>query len=393
MANIQARYNKEGILISYSIRVHRGRGPDGKQLTPYTTTFEVQPNWTAASALKKAQAFAAVFEKECREGKAEVSRMTFQEYAEYVLDLKAKRGVKVSTLERYRELTVRIYKHIGHMKLKDIRPKILNDFYTYLLFEDKNKTNGKPLSEKTVLEHHRLISSILEQAAKEGEVMYNAAKRADPPKQKRKNVNYFQPEDIKKMREAIRHEPLNRQVLFELFLVTGARRGEIVGIKWQCIDFEKNTIAIVNNVQYSPKLGVYETSLKTESSERVITVPESTIDLLKQYKIWQDERIAYIGKYYKDQDYLFAQDNGDVINPDGVTDYFDHFSKRYGLKHMNPHAFRHTVASILYRKGADSVSISKRLGHAQVSTTANIYAHVIADADKKNAEILSEFLK
>ena len=101
MANIQPRYNKEGNLISYSIRVHRGRGPDGKQLTPYTTTFEVQPNWTAASALKKAQAAAAVFEKECREGKAEVSRMTFEEYGEYVLDLKAKRGVKVSTLERF----------------------------------------------------------------------------------------------------------------------------------------------------------------------------------------------------------------------------------------------------------------------------------------------------
>ena len=69
-------------------------------------------------------------------------------------------------------------------------------------------------------------------------------------------------------------------------------------------------------------------------------------------------------------------------------------SKRYGLPHLNPHAFRHTMASMLYYNGVDSVSISKRLGHAQVSTTSNIYAHVIESADKKNAEILSDiFLK
>ena len=82
------------------------------------------------------------------------------------------------------------------------------------------------------------------------------------------------------------------------------------------------------------------------------------------------------------------------MHPDSVTDYLKKLSKRYGLPHLNPHAFRHTMASMLYYNGVDSVSISKRLGHAQVSTTSNIYAHVIESADKKNAEILSNiFLK
>ena len=82
------------------------------------------------------------------------------------------------------------------------------------------------------------------------------------------------------------------------------------------------------------------------------------------------------------------------MHPDSVTDWMDKFSERRELPHINPHAFRHTMASILYFNGADSVSISKRLGHAQVSTTANIYAHVIAKADEKNAEILGDvFLK
>lgn len=82
------------------------------------------------------------------------------------------------------------------------------------------------------------------------------------------------------------------------------------------------------------------------------------------------------------------------MHPDSVTDWPSKFSKRHGLPHINPHAFRHTVASVLFFNSVDGVSISKRLGHAQVSTTANIYAHVMEEADQKNADILAEiFLK
>ena len=82
------------------------------------------------------------------------------------------------------------------------------------------------------------------------------------------------------------------------------------------------------------------------------------------------------------------------MHPDSVTDWLKKFSKRHGLPHINPNAFRHTMASMLYFNGVDSVSISKRLGHAQVSTTANIYAHVMEAADQKNADILADvFLK
>ena len=96
MANIQERRNKDGKLISYSIRVHRGRGSDGKQLKPWTATFEVSPTWTEKSARKKAEAFAATFEKECREGVTTDSRQKFGPYCDYVLDLKEKTGIKHS---------------------------------------------------------------------------------------------------------------------------------------------------------------------------------------------------------------------------------------------------------------------------------------------------------
>lgn len=462
MANIQERRDKSGKLISYSIRVHRGRGSDGKQLKPWTATFDVQPTWTEKSARKKAEAFAATFEKECKSGTASDTRQRFEEYCEYVIELKEQRGAKHSTIVRYKELTGRIYPQIGHIKLKDLRVDHLNSLYTALsktgikkateratakidfraMLKEKKlsieklaklsglapstvgavvhgKTVNKKtaqavasavgikyetafleeltdstLSPKTVLEHHRLISTVLEQAVKEGLIPFNPAHRADPPKVDKKEVNYFQPEQIAAIRDALEEEPLKWKTLIHLFLITGARRGEVLGLKWSAVDFERNRLHICNSVLYSVDRGVYEDTPKTDTSNRYITIPAETMALLRSWKAQQAADRLRLGQYYVNRDFVFAQDNGAPMNPDGVTSWLSDFSARHGLPHINPHAFRHTMASMLYFNGADSVSISKRLGHAQVSTTANIYAHVIEEADQKNADILADvFLK
>ena len=109
MANIQERRDKTGKLISYSIRVFRGRDADGRQLKPWTATFDVQPTWTEKSAKKKAEAFAATFEKECRDGALTDTRQTFQHYADYVIQLKESGGAKTKTIQAYKYLAARVY--------------------------------------------------------------------------------------------------------------------------------------------------------------------------------------------------------------------------------------------------------------------------------------------
>ena len=462
MASIQERRDKTGKLISYSIRVHRGRGADGKQLKPFTATFEVKPTWTEKSARKKAEAFAATFEKECKEGTTTDSRLRFSEYCDYCIDLKEQRGLKHSTIVRYRELTTRIYPAIGHIKLRELRADHLNDLYTALGKQGGRKApdkaaakidlvslrkkkglkymdiaescglsprvvslaikgqtvnvaaasavaavlgvkldqaftvekNTKPLAVKTVLEHHRLISTVLTQAEKEGLVPFNVAARVELPKTEKKEVNYFQPDQVAAIRDALELEPIKWRTITHLFLITGARRGEILGLKWDKVDFEANRIHICNSILYAPDIGIYEDSPKTATSKRYVALPPETMKLLRQYRAWQREERFRLGEYYQDQGLLFAQDHGGPMHPDSVTDWLKKFSKRHGLPHITPHAFRHTMASMLYFNGVDSVSISKRLGHSQVSTTANIYAHVIEEADQRNTDILSEiFLK
>lgn len=463
MARIKEYRDKNGKLISFFIRVHRGRDSSGKEIKPWSTTFEVKPTWSETTARKKAEAFAAVFEKECREGTATDSRLKFSEYCEYVIATKENRGLKKKTIFSYREMAERINEHIGHIKIKDLRVDHLNTLYTTLSKPGARKTKAKAsacidlekvikgkkqtraaiakqtglaiktvsaaiagkkveaeaaekiagaiglkmkaafkvetdsngLSPASILKHHHLISTVLDQAEKEGQVPFNVAARADLPKQIKHEPNYFQPEQIAAIRDALESESMKWKTIVHLFLITGARRGEILGLKWDAVDFDNNRIHIHNEIMYLPKVGIYEDTPKSERSIRWVSLPVDTMKLLRQYKIWQTQERLRLGEYYDNSSgLLFTKDNGDPMHPDTVTDWLDKFSSRHDLPHINPHAFRHTMASMLYFNGMDSVSISRRLGHAQVSTTANIYAHVIEEADRKNADVLADiFLK
>lgn len=459
MANIQERRSKDGKLVSFSIRVHRGRGADGRQLKPWTATFKVEPTWSEKTAKRKASAFAATFEKECREGTITDSRETFQQFCEEVLALKASRHlVKTSTLSRYRDLTTRIYAEIGAIKLKDLRPEHLNRLYTKLsepgagtpivrasakidlaavLKERKitrdsiAKDSGvsikavyqaakgneiskqsaekiadtlgldfakafavreekRDLAPKTVLEYHRLISSVLEQAVKEARIAFNPAERATPPKVKAKEADYFQPDEITAICAALNDEPVKWRALTYLYIMTGARRGEILGLKWPDVDFENGRVHIHRNVLYVPEAGIYEDAPKTERSDRYIALPPEMLTMLRQYKAWQSEERLRLGAYYRDQGFVFAKSDGTPMHPDSVTDWFGKFSERHNLPHIHPHAFRHSAASALLANGADIVSVSRRLGHAKTSTTSDIYAHVLREADERNADILAD---
>lgn len=256
------------------------------------------------------------------------------------------------------------------------------------LFEIQADT--RPLSEKTILEHHRLISSILSQAEKEMLVPYNAAEKVvNKPKAARSHeVNYFQPEELEQIRDALETEPLKWQVITHLLLVTGCRRGEIMGLKWSAIDLETGVIRIENNLLYSKELGIYEDTTKTDTSARSIRIPEETVQLLQRYRTeWETLRricgtswnsylqIPNGSGEIKSQraEFLFVKDSsgkaGYPMHPDSPTGWLAEFSKRHNLPHINPHAFRHTLASVLCMQNIDMTTISKWLGHKNVTTT------------------------
>ncbi len=245
------------------------------------------------------------------------------------------------------------------------------------------------LSSKTVLEYHRLICAILSVAEKEMVVMYNAAKKASPPKQERPEVNYFQPDEILAILEALKTEPLRWQAITHLLMITGCRRGEVLGLKWEKIDFQRQRVKIDNTLLYSQEVGYYESTTKTGKS-RIIPLPEETLDLLRKHKEAQEEMKQIMGDRWQDSDLVFTREDGAPMRPDSVTAWLRNFSEKHSLPHINPHAFRHTAASIMISHGTDVVTVSKMLGHSMVSTTEDIYSHLIEESKLTASNALAD---
>lgn len=251
--------------------------------------------------------------------------------------------------------------------------------------------NDNALSSKTALEHHRLIHTILDMAEREMLIPYNAAEKAIPPKYRKKTPNYFQPEQVTDILNALDREPIKWQAITHLLLVTGCRRGEIAALKWSKVDLESARIEICANLCYSGKIGTYETTTKTEAT-RFIRIPLETVELLKRYRTAQSETRLACGDRWQNSGYVFTSEMGGPMNPTSITAWLRKFSKRNNLPHINPHAFRHTVASVLIANGTDIVTVSKQLGHAQVSTTSDIYSHVIEEAKAEATECIADVL-
>lgn len=261
----------------------------------------------------------------------------------------------------------------------------------------KIKECTEPLSSTTINGYHSFISAVLSQADKESLILFNPASKATAPRPENKPANYFQIEQVIQIRDALELIPLKWKTIIHLLLITGARRGEIAGVKIDLIDWKNNGIHLKNNILYTPKQGVYEDTTKTKESSHFVKLPLETMALLRQYVNWYLRQRLMYGDLWNDTGYLFFQERkteniGKPIHPDAITSYCSNFSKKYGLPHINPHAFRHTMASILYFNGADSVSISKRLGHSRVSTTTDIYSHIIQKADERSAECIADVI-
>lgn len=266
--------------------------------------------------------------------------------------------------------------------------QVLNEDFADLFATEQSDSR---LSSKTIKEYHRFIRVVLGQAEREMLVPYNAAAKATPPKSKAPEPNFFQPHEIEKILEALESEPLKWRTITHLLIVTGCRRGEIMGLKWSKLDLDEQRIKIDSNLLYSKERGVYEGSTKTENV-RFLQIPKETVDLLNQYRVEQDQIKLANGDRWNDLDFVFTQDDGRPMNPSSITAWLTSFSKRHGLRHINPHAFRHSVASILIANGTDVVTVSKQLGHTKPGTTDNFYAHLIKEEKAKASECIADVM-
>lgn len=438
MASIQKINGKNGI--SFRFSVSSGKDSSGKQIR-HTTTWRPDPSMTPKQAEKEAKRQAFLFEQKIKFGLALDNRQTFSQYSRIILERMEANGNKQKTIASYRYLLQKINSEIGAMKLNEIRPQHLNNFYQKLAETPKATANKKipvaniteilrskgltqkavadasglsiktieaichrntvnaesavkfssaikadieelfsnspgedHLSPKTILEYHRCIHSILSQAYREMLIEFNPADRVTLPKMQRKDVDCYQPTELQAIVTALENEPIKWSTLTKLLILTGCRRGEILGLSWSDIDLVHNKIYISKTLEYTPAQGIYVNPPKSGKS-RTIDISNNTADMLQKYRIWYDDICAKMGDQWNETGYVFVRENGLPLHPDSVNKWLTKFAKRRDLPQIHPHKFRHTATSILIQKGLDVQTVASFTGHADKPTLLQTYAH------------------
>ena len=219
------------------------------------------------------------------------------------------------------------------------------------------------------------------------------------PKVTEADVDVLEEKDVAKLLEALQDAPTQFSVITQLALFTGARRGEICSLRWSDINFTTGVISIGRTVQYITGQGLVFTAPKTKRSKRCIRVGAACIALLREYRLTQKAERLKVGSAWArtvqieggkvvPNDLLFTKWNGTPLDPNRVTSWFPHFLAAHDLPAVHFHSLRHSNASLLIAAHVPITAVSGRLGHAQTSTTLNIYASMIQSADAAAADAL-----
>jgi integrase len=275
--------------------------------------------------------------------------------------------------------------------------------------EDAFSLVGKdsPLSGNTVLHYHKIISSVLHTAVEWQVILDNPASRVKAPKINKRESRYLDETDARRLVEMLQNEPIQYRTMIILLLYSGIRRGELCGLKWSDLDFANNVLHIRRAIQYLPAIGVYVKEPKNSSSIRALKLPDIALQLLREHRAWQNSERLRLGELWQQEDrekviqsgvewidpnWIFTRWNGSVYVPDALSRWFRGFVNAHDLPDVSVHSLRHTNASLMIASGTNIRTVSKRLGHAQTSTTANIYAHAISSADEAASEKIGDIL-
>ena len=381
---------------SYRLTVSEGFDLNGKPMIHRKTVHGTK---------KDAEVELAKFVTEVQNGLIiDGKSLKFSEFTEIWKRDYGSKELAPSTYKRYcRMLETRLLPYFGHLYINKIKPTDIMKFYD-LLEKDtqlvrKKGNNGsktkKPLSGKTILEHHRLLRAMLHKAVYWQLIVANPAERVQPPKArkpKRKSYDDEQTKILLENLELLSSEDTKYKVAIILTLFTGVRLGELMGLEWQDVDFKNGIISINRSSQYLADMGVFTKVPKTESSIREIAIPEFIISLLEEYKLWYEEQKSIYGELWTDSDRLFVQADGKPMHPSTISKWFVKYVGQIGLPVINFHGLRHTNASLLVAQNIDIAVISARLGHAQISTTLDFYVHPLLSHNRKAGYALENLL-
>lgn len=303
-----------------------------------------------------------------------------------------KQSIRSRTYERYEEIVrLHLVPGIGRHQLQKLSPQHLQSFYTNKLEEG--------LSTTTVISFHNVLHKALETAVRWNLISRNVCDLVSPPRRKRFEIQPLSVEQVQQLLAASREH--RQEALFILALATGMRRGELLGLKWQDINFQTDTLQVrriltrVPTKVKNPQGATYvEAEPKTEKGRRSILLPPFVVEALKQHRARQLEARLKAGAAWQEHDYVFCTSVGTHLHPTrDVLNQLKVLLAKAGLPAIRFHDLRHSSATMLLSMSVHPKIVQEILGHSQISMTLDTYSHVLPTMQKEAMSKLNELLQ
>lgn len=421
---------------SYLITVSNGYDSSGKKINRYAT-FTPDPNKTEKQNQRALDEFTHNFEKRVKDGLYfDGENMTLEEFANKWLTECVEPKKAATTYANYKmNLQKHIIPALGHLKIAKIKPLHIQKFYNDLASGSRIDGRKGVLSKGTIKKIHAVLSSMLHRAVLWQIIESNPCQRVEIPDKNilqesavcsvisnmadvntmlstvnslQTNEKCFSIEEANLFLHILGQSslPFQIKVFLNLALFSGCRRGELLALTWQDIDFESCNINIYKSVALCNHQLIIKTP-KTRTSVRTISLPKHLIQMIQQLKTEQKRYSLKLGSAWVghrgseyDNNFLFTQWDGSLIYPTTPYADFKKLIKNYNktapvdaqLPLITLHGLRHTSATLLISQNVDIKTVSHRLGHSQTSTTMNIYAHSLKKMDESAANALEHLL-
>ena len=392
MASLENRGNG-----SWRVTISNGYNPDGSKRR-LQRTIKVDPTKTENAQRKEVEKQAAALETDYRrhlitDGK----KVTVSALAdEFMADHVQRRNLATSTAKEYRDLIYgRIVPAFEKRCVQDLSARDINKFYQQLENAPAKTARSKTgkLSGTYRLKYHVALHSMLAFAVRMGYISVNPAEAVEPPRKDTKETSFYELEDCRKLLEALDALPDTQwRLFFYMAIYTGMRPGELIGLNWQ--DITGNVLTVRAGAVYVNGKGTIRTDRpKTQKSIRMIDLPPAVMTLLHQHRKEQAEYRLQFGKDWPEPDAVFTGATGYRLNISSPTQKFQKIVKEYSLRPITLYGLRHTAATIMIAQGLNVRDVAARLGHAQTSTTLNIYAHAFMDANTRATNAIADALE
>ena len=292
-------------------------------------------------------------------------------------------NLKPYTIKSYESyIRNRITPAIGAIKLSTLTTSVIQSFYNSL----KNSTE---LSSKTIKNIHGILHKALEQAIKIGAIKNNPSDACQIPRVEKPEIRALEDSDIAVFLKAIQGHKYETLYLVDLF--TGLRQGEILGLTWDCIDFENGSITIYRQLQKID--GKYKFISLKNDKKRYLTPASAVMKILSDYKRVQNEWRLKAGTVWENNSFVFTNETGRNLSHNTVYKNFKRIVKQIGLPEITFHGLRHSYALAALQSGDDIKTVQETLGHYSAAFTLDIYGHVSESMRRDSAKRMDNFIR